>query len=114
MTALPILDLAEFRRDESSAAAGEFVRTVRETCHTVGFFYLTGHGVPDEVNQRVRLATSMTNAPHFRGYAPPGGDGADPANPIFATYGENILKMRLRAHPAVARRHHADLADALS
>jgi isopenicillin N synthase-like dioxygenase len=34
---------------------------------------------------------------------------ADPANPIFGTYGENALKSRLRAHPDVAARHHPDL-----
>jgi len=34
---------------------------------------------------------------------------ADPANPIFDTYGANALKSRLRAHPDVAARHHADL-----
>lgn len=34
---------------------------------------------------------------------------ADPANPIHSTYGANLLKSRLRAHPDVAARHHADL-----
>jgi isopenicillin N synthase-like dioxygenase len=33
----------------------------------------------------------------------------DPTNPIYATYGENALKSRLRAHPDVAAIHHADL-----
>jgi isopenicillin N synthase-like dioxygenase len=33
----------------------------------------------------------------------------DPSNPIFATYGENALKSRLRAHPDVAAIHHPDL-----
>ncbi|MGP3535245.1 isopenicillin N synthase family dioxygenase [Microbacterium sp. RD1] len=33
----------------------------------------------------------------------------DPGNPIHATYGENALKSRLRAHPDVAALHHADL-----
>lgn len=33
----------------------------------------------------------------------------DPDNPIFRTYGENVLKSRLRAHPDVAAIHHADL-----
>ncbi|MGW5521873.1 isopenicillin N synthase family dioxygenase [Gordonia sp. NPDC003950] len=31
---------------------------------------------------------------------------ADPANPIYATYGENAWKSRTRAHPDVAQRHH--------
>lgn len=36
----------------------------------------------------------------------------DPANPIHATYGQNALKSRLRAHPDVAAIHHADLVAA--
>jgi isopenicillin N synthase-like dioxygenase len=36
----------------------------------------------------------------------------DPANPIYATYGENALKSRLRAHPDVAAIHHPDLVAA--
>ncbi len=39
----------------------------------------------------------------------PGGDSDDPANPILANYGDNSLKVRLRAHPDVAERHHRDL-----
>ena len=33
----------------------------------------------------------------------------DPDNVISGTFGENMLKARLRAHPDVAARHHADL-----
>ena len=33
----------------------------------------------------------------------------DPLNPIFREVGQNNLKSRLRSHPDVARRHHADL-----
>ncbi|MFL2001842.1 isopenicillin N synthase family dioxygenase [Microbacterium sp. A1-JK] len=36
----------------------------------------------------------------------------DPTNPIHATYGENALKSRLRAHPDVAEIHHPDLVAA--
>jgi isopenicillin N synthase-like dioxygenase len=39
----------------------------------------------------------------------PGGDSIDPSNPILANYGDNSLKVRLRAHPDVAEEHHADL-----
>ncbi len=38
-----------------------------------------------------------------------GGESADASNPIFANYGENSMKVRLRAHPNVAERHHTDL-----
>lgn len=37
------------------------------------------------------------------------GISTDPENEIFATYGENALKSRLRAHPDVAAIHHPDL-----
>ncbi|MFD9329699.1 isopenicillin N synthase family dioxygenase [Streptomyces sp. NPDC060065] len=33
----------------------------------------------------------------------------DPANPLFAEYGFNELKGKLRAHPLVAARHHTEL-----
>jgi isopenicillin N synthase-like dioxygenase len=33
----------------------------------------------------------------------------DPDNPIFRQVGQNYLKGRLRSHPDVAQRHHADL-----
>jgi len=39
----------------------------------------------------------------------PGGESADPANPILANFGDNTLKVRMRSHPDVAARHHADL-----
>ena len=35
----------------------------------------------------------------------------DPLNPLFREVGKNYLKSRLRSHPDVARRHHADLLD---
>jgi isopenicillin N synthase-like dioxygenase len=38
------------------------------------------------------------------------GVSADPTNsPILETYGDNVLRYRLRAHPNVAAIHHADL-----
>jgi isopenicillin N synthase-like dioxygenase len=35
----------------------------------------------------------------------------DPGNPLFREVGLNYLKGRLRSHPDVAKRHHADLAE---
>ena len=40
------------------------------------------------------------------------GPESDPNNPLFRNVGENYLKGRLRSHPDVARRHHADLLGA--
>ncbi|WP_405890428.1 isopenicillin N synthase family oxygenase [Streptomyces sp. NBC_00133] len=45
----------------------------------------------------------------YAAHAP--GVSADPANPLFAEYGRNELKGKLRAHPLVAARHHADLLE---
>ncbi|MBZ3693632.1 isopenicillin N synthase family dioxygenase [Phyllobacterium calauticae] len=38
-----------------------------------------------------------------------GGADTDPDNPLFREVGRNYLKGRLRSHPDVAQRHHADL-----
>ena len=41
------------------------------------------------------------------------GVSADPTNsPILETYGENVIRYRLRAHPDVAAIHHRDLLGA--
>ena len=40
------------------------------------------------------------------------GLSVDPLNPMFHQVGRNQLKSRLRSHPDVAQRHHADLLDA--
>jgi isopenicillin N synthase-like dioxygenase len=37
----------------------------------------------------------------------------DPLNPLFRDVGRNYLKSRLRSHPDVAQRHHADLLEAI-
>ena len=39
------------------------------------------------------------------------GPESDPNNPLFRSVGQNYLKGRLRSHPDVAQRHHADLID---
>jgi isopenicillin N synthase-like dioxygenase len=41
--------------------------------------------------------------------AAPGGQNADPNDPILARFGDNYLKIRLRSHPDVAAAHYADL-----
>ncbi|MBI5132705.1 MAG: isopenicillin N synthase family oxygenase [Rhodopseudomonas palustris] len=51
------------------------------------------------------LALPPSLAPHARGIT------QDPNNPLFREVGRNYLKGRLRSHPDVARRHHADLLE---
>jgi isopenicillin N synthase-like dioxygenase len=41
--------------------------------------------------------------------AAPGGHNTDPKDPIFATFGDNYLKIRLRSHRDVALAHYSDL-----
>jgi isopenicillin N synthase-like dioxygenase len=79
-TALPVVDL----RDEPAALRQRLGRVA----HEVGFFYLTGHDVPEELVSRVlavsrrffalpqadKDAIAMVNSPHFRGYTRLGGE----------------------------------------
>ncbi|HTX97337.1 MAG TPA: 2-oxoglutarate and iron-dependent oxygenase domain-containing protein [Mycobacterium sp.] len=80
ITALPVVDLR--------AAADQLRRRLREAAHEVGFFYLTGHDVPEELCRRVlqaarrlfelpeadKNAVAMLRSPHFRGYTRLGGE----------------------------------------
>jgi isopenicillin N synthase-like dioxygenase len=60
-------------------------------------------------NPKLEATLAPVTLPSELAALAPGGASSDPANPILANYGENSLKVRLRAHPDVARRHHADL-----
>lgn len=80
ITALPVVDLR--------AAPGQLRETLREAAHEVGFFYLVGHGVPDQLAAKVLAAArrlfalpqsekdaiAMVRSPHFRGYTRLGGE----------------------------------------
>ncbi|GBG38073.1 2-oxobutyrate oxidase [Mycobacterium montefiorense] len=80
VTALPVVDLA--------APTGVLREGLREAAHEVGFFYLTGHDVPQTLVARVfevarklfalpqadKDAVAMVRSPHFRGYTRLGGE----------------------------------------
>jgi isopenicillin N synthase-like dioxygenase len=80
ITALPEIDLRD--------PPGQLRQRLREVAHEVGFFYLTGHRVPEELTRRVlaaarRLfalpqadkdAVAMVRSRHFRGYTRLGGE----------------------------------------
>jgi isopenicillin N synthase-like dioxygenase len=88
---------------------------------TRGYFKATVHRVvsPPPGVERVSLAyffnpkleatLAPIDLPPELAAEAPGGDSIDPSNPILANYGDNSLKVRLRAHPDVAEAHHADL-----
>ena len=79
---LPVVDLAPFRADPSSAAAAATVTALRDACHDVGFAHVVGHGVDEALEDAVhdvsrrffalpdadRLEIVNTNSPYFRGY----------------------------------------------
>ena len=87
---------------------------------TDGYLKATPHRVlsPPAGTSRVSLAFFMN--PRFEStFEPvplppalaahaPGGDNASAADPISRLFGQNNLKIRLRSHPDVARRHYAD------
>ncbi|UNB52238.1 isopenicillin N synthase family oxygenase [Mycolicibacterium sp. YH-1] len=79
-TNLPVVDLR--------AEPAELRTGLRTVAHDIGFFHLTGHGVPAELSERVlaaarglfalpqaaKDAVAMVNSPHFRGYTRMGGE----------------------------------------
>ncbi len=88
---------------------------------TRGYFKATVHRVvaPPAGRERISVAyffnpkleatlAPIDLPPELAAHAP-GGESADPGNPILANYGDNSLKVRLRAHPDVAAVHHAEL-----
>ena len=107
------------------ALPGAFVINIGELLQLVsqGYFRATPHRVvcPPKGVQRISIAyffnpryeakIEPVTLPPELAAAAPGGESANPDNPIFSNYGFNSLKVRLRAHPDVAERHHADLLE---
>ncbi|QJU53732.1 isopenicillin N synthase family oxygenase [Herbiconiux sp. KACC 21604] len=83
---LPVLDLSRLAKGDAEAEA--FRVDLREATHDYGFFYLTGHGVPQQLIDDVmavsrrffdlpeadKLAIENLKSPHFRGYTRVGGE----------------------------------------
>lgn len=85
--AFPVVDIGAFvRADGSTREHAAIVRQIRTACETIGFFAVTGHGVPrfviaDLVEQAYqffdlppeeKLAVKRPRAEQNRGYIPPG------------------------------------------
>lgn len=99
---------------------GAFVVNLGELLEvaTDGYLVATNHRVvsPPSAVERFsvpffynpRLDARVEPLPFPHASAAPGVTD-DPANPLFAEYGFNELKGKLRAHPLVAERHHAEL-----
>lgn len=83
---IPILDLSTL--DAGPQAAERFRADLRRATHEIGFFVLTGHGIPDalqadlhrvaraffDLPEEDKLAIENVNSPHFYGYTRVGGE----------------------------------------
>jgi isopenicillin N synthase-like dioxygenase len=78
---LPVVDLAAWRTGDSTARR-LFADRLRGVCHDIGFFQLTGHGVPDSfldeyfaalkaffaLSEETKALIDKHNSPWFRGW----------------------------------------------
>src|SRR5690606_15493487 len=86
--AVPQIDMHDFLAEPHSPGGREFVQRLQRACHGPGFCYLSGHGVPPELDAAVMAAArefvslpeseretlAIANSPHFRGYTVLGGE----------------------------------------
>src|SRR5258708_8202694 len=94
MSAIPVIDISPLM-DGSPAEAQAVAKAVGQACRGVGFFYISGHGVPPALMQRVfdssaafftgpaamREAVSFSGHGHHRGHFRLGGEALDPGKP---------------------------------
>ncbi|GAA5007379.1 isopenicillin N synthase family dioxygenase [Streptomyces siamensis] len=99
---------------------GAFVVNLGELLEvaTNGYLLATNHRVVSPAGATERFSVPFFYNPrldarveplHFPYASAAPGVTTDPDNPLFAEYGFNELKGKLRAHPLVAARHHAEL-----
>lgn len=101
---------------------GAFVVNIGELLEhaTDGYLKATMHRVVAPAAQEERLSVPFFFNPALDAHIPKlelpedlaahaPGVTQDPDDLIYGTMGENMLKARLRAHPDVAQKHHADL-----
>lgn len=107
---------------DAPALPGAFVVNIGELMEsaTSGYLKATSHRVISPAAGDVRLSIPFFFNPALDSAMPvidlppalaaqARGVTADPGNVISGTFGDNLLKARLRAHPDVAARHHLDL-----
>lgn len=89
LDSLPVLDFSRLSAGPEEATA--FRNDLRDAMHEVGFLYLAGHGVPQELTdamlsvsrrffdlpEDVKLAVENIHSPQFRGYTRMGGELTD-------------------------------------
>ena len=103
MTTIPVIDMAPLVSGTPEQAEA-VAKALGHACREVGFFYITGHGVPPELMARVfelsaaffrgpaavREAASFTGAGGNRGYIRLGGEALDPDKPADVKEAFNI------------------------
>jgi isopenicillin N synthase-like dioxygenase len=109
---------------DATPKPGTYVMNLGEMLQaaTRGYLRATKHRVQSPPSGRERLSVAYFFHPRLDAvFAPielppelaaaaPGGQNVDPDDPIFATFGDHYLKIRLRSHRDVALAHYADLA----
>lgn len=108
---------------EASPRPGTYVMNLGEMMQaaTSGYLRATKHRVTSPPPGKDRISVAYFFHPRLDcvfepialppalAAAAPGGQNADPKDPIFRCFGENYLKIRLRSHPDVAAAHYADV-----
>ncbi|KAL4790349.1 hypothetical protein BDV19DRAFT_382360 [Aspergillus venezuelensis] len=87
-TTIPTVDISPFLNDQASQdAKDKVVEAMRDACSTFGFFYLVGHGIPEEdrlqilectkryfdlpMEEKMETWIGKAMGRSFRGYEPP-------------------------------------------
>jgi isopenicillin N synthase-like dioxygenase len=114
---LPVIDVAPLRSPDRAARAA-VARALGEACRTIGFFYVTGHGIaPAAVAASFaaarrffaqpldrKQALSITRSPHNRGYVAFEGERLDETKPGDLKEAFNIGLDLADDHPEVLAR----------
>lgn len=105
---------------EATPVPGAFVMNLGEMMQTAtgGYLRATRHGVASPPPGRQRISVAYFFNPRLDACIEPlelppslasqagGGQNADPTDPVFSTFGNNTLKIRMRAHPDVTERFY--------
>jgi isopenicillin N synthase-like dioxygenase len=103
MSNIPVIDIAPLLNG-SPQQAQDVASALGRACRDVGFFYISGHGIPASLRARVfetsaaffggpasmREAASFTGAGGNRGYIRLGGEALDPGKPADVKEAFNI------------------------
>ncbi|ORX57979.1 Clavaminate synthase-like protein [Hesseltinella vesiculosa] len=90
---LPKLDFSQYQPDnpEKKETTEAFLKSLYETMHDIGFFYITGHGIPLAWQNEalacsksffalptdIKSKVAMAQSPHYRGYTKLNGETTD-------------------------------------